>query len=216
MSDRRPIASRERDLSKRVAQLLVSSGVSPNVISLVGMFAGILAGLALAVTAIPGFGHVYFIVAALLMQLRLLANMLDGMVAVETSKASPVGELFNEIPDRVADTAIFVGAGYASGGEPVLGYIAACLAIFIAYVRVEGKVAGAKMEYCGPMAKPQRVFALTLIAVYVGLAPASWQPALTAMPEWGAVAFGLGLIIVGELSTVIRRLSRIVNLLKGT
>ena len=60
-----------------------------------------------------------------LIQLRLAANMFDGMVAIETGKASPTGAIYNEIPDRVSDAAMFLGAGYAAGGQPPLGYRAA-------------------------------------------------------------------------------------------
>ena len=107
------------------------------------MIAGIAAGLAWAATAAGWYSRLAFGAAAALMQLRLLANMLDGMVAVETEKASRLGELYNEVPDRISDMAAFVGAGYALGGSPTLGYLAACLAVFLAYLRAEGKVAGA-------------------------------------------------------------------------
>jgi phosphatidylglycerophosphate synthase len=86
------------------------------------------------------------VLAAVGVQLRLLANMFDGMVAIETGRTSAVGELYNEVPDRVSDTAVLVGAGYAAGGCPVLGYVAALLAVFIAYVRAQGRVAGASQE----------------------------------------------------------------------
>ena len=105
------------------------------------MISGVAAGLALAATTLPGWQRPAFVAAAVLMQLRLLANMLDGMVAVECQKASPVGELYNEVPDRVSDTAAFVGAGYAFGSHAVLGFVTALLALFIAYLRAEGKVA---------------------------------------------------------------------------
>ena len=48
-------------------------------------------------------------------RLRLLANLLDGMVAIGRGIASPVGELFNEVPDRVSDTAVLLGLGVAGG-----------------------------------------------------------------------------------------------------
>ena len=212
--DRRPIASRERKISKTLAHALAVRGVSPNGISTAGMIAGVAAGLALAATTLPGWERPAFVAAALLIQLRLLANMLDGMVAVECGKASPVGELFNEVPDRVSDAAMLIGAGYAAGGSPALGYTAACLALFVAYVRAEGKVAGAPQEFCGPMAKPQRVFLITLVALYCAFAPQGWQPQLSRLPGWGPVAFGLGVIIAGGIWTALRRLRRIANALQ--
>lgn len=95
-----------------------------------------------------------------------------------------------------------------------MGFVAACLALFLAYLRAEGKVAGAHQEFCGPMAKPQRVFALTLVALYSALAPSDWQPRLADLPEWGLVAWGLVVIICGEIWTVVRRLKRIAQALR--
>jgi phosphatidylglycerophosphate synthase len=214
--DRRPIASRERKFSKVLAHALAVRGASPNVISVAGMICGIAAGLAFAATTAPGWQPPAFVAAAVLIQLRLLANMLDGMVAVECQKASPVGELYNEVPDRVSDTAAFAGAGYAAGSHPVLGFTAALLALFIAYVRAQGKVAGAHQEFCGPMAKPQRMFVLTVLALYCGLAPRGWQPALANPPQLGLLGIGLAVIIVGEIWTAARRLRRIAQALQRT
>ena len=59
-------------------------GASTNVISLVGMIAGLGVGAAVAATAsVPGpiLNRLCFAAAAVLIQLRLLANMLDGMGA---------------------------------------------------------------------------------------------------------------------------------------
>jgi len=57
--------------------------------------------------------RILWLVAAGGAQLRLTGNMLDGMVALASGRASKVGELYNEIPDRVSDAAVFIGAGFA-------------------------------------------------------------------------------------------------------
>jgi phosphatidylglycerophosphate synthase len=214
LPDRRPIASREAAISKRLASALAGLGVSPNAISGAGMIAGVAAGGAFALTALPDWQRIAFFAAAALMQLRLLGNMLDGMVAVQTGKASPVGELYNEVPDRVSDAAIFIGAGYATGSLPELGYLAACAALFVAYVRAEGKVAGARQEFCGPMAKQQRMFVLSAAALYCALAPLAWQPALADFRSAGIMAAALGLVILGSVLTAVRRLFRIARTLR--
>jgi phosphatidylglycerophosphate synthase len=178
------------------------------------MIAGVAVGLAFACTELPDLGWAFFVLAAVLMQVRLLANMLDGMVAVQTGKASPVGELFNEIPDRVSDSAIFIGAGYAANGMPELGYLAALAALFTAYIRAEGKAAGAHQEFCGPMAKPQRMALLTAAALYAGLLPTSWQPDLGSLQGRGVIALALLLVVAGGLYTALRRLVRIAHALR--
>src|SRR5438105_2817615 len=44
-----------------------------------------------------------YLTAAGCIQLRLLCNLLDGMVAIEGGFRSRSGEVFNELPDRVSD-----------------------------------------------------------------------------------------------------------------
>jgi phosphatidylglycerophosphate synthase len=213
--ERRPIATRDRKSSQWIAQWLVQRRVSPNAISIAGMICGLAAGLGFGMTSFaPEYQRWAWLIGAGLVQLRLLANMLDGMVAIAAQRASPVGELYNEIPDRVSDAAIFIGLGYAAGGMAVLGYAAAWAAIFTAYVRAVGKVAGAPQEFCGPMAKPHRMLLATLLGVYNGLAPAAWQPG-HARESWGTAAIVLVIIIVGSLITAFRRLLRAAAALKN-
>lgn len=209
-TDRRPIASRRSPIWQHLAKWLAHRGVSPNGISLAGMGCGIAAGIALAATSqMGGWESFAWLAGATFIQLRLLANLLDGMVAIESGRASPVGELYNEVPDRVSDTASLVGAGYAVGGDIVFGYLAACAALFTAYVRAMGKVAGAPQEYCGPMAKQHRMALLTVVALYCGLTPTDWQPTWGASPGQGLAAASLLVIAIGSLLTAIRRLLRI-------
>lgn len=212
--ERRPIATRETNWSRRIAEWLSERGASPNAISLAGMCAGVAAGTLLAATRFPGWETACFLGGAICIQLRLLANMFDGMVAIAQNRTSPVGELYNEVPDRVSDAATLIGAGFAVGGDPTLGYAAACLAIFVAYVRVQGRVAGAPQEFCGPMAKPHRVAAVTVAALYAGLAPPGWQPSFEAAGGRGVLALMLAVIVVGEVVTVVRRLWRIARALE--
>ncbi|MFN9433634.1 MAG: CDP-alcohol phosphatidyltransferase family protein [Planctomycetota bacterium] len=208
-TDRRPIAARKWPLWHRAAKWLARRGVSPNGISLAGMVCGLAAGLAFAGTVYAtGWERFAWLAGGVLIQLRLLANLLDGMVAIESGRASPVGELYNEVPDRVSDTATLIGVGYAVGGDIILGYAASCAALFTAYVRAAGKAAGAPQEYCGPMAKQQRMALLTLVALYCGLAPSGWLPSW-GDPGRGLAAVGLFIIVLGSLLTAIRRLRRI-------
>jgi phosphatidylglycerophosphate synthase len=214
--DRRPIAARSLKASKFVASWLARVGATPNTISLAGMVCGVAAGFTLAATSQwPDAQRVFWFAAACLIQLRLLANMFDGMVAVETGQASPLGELYNEVPDRISDAATLIGAGYAVGGSPALGYVAACVAILTAYIRTMGKSVGAPSEFCGPMAKQQRMAIITLIAVYSALAPADWQPLWGGSSNWGLMSVALVAIIVGGLWTFVRRLRRIAAYLRN-
>ncbi len=207
--DRRPIRTREARWAQVITSWLIRGGWTPNSISILGMVAGILAGCSLACTQIEGFRIAGFIAGALFVQLRLMANMFDGMVAIEGKQVSPVGDLYNEIPDRVSDAATLIGCGYAFGGHPLLGYWTTILAIFIAYVRASGRVAGAPQFYIGPMAKQHRMFVVTLGAILSAILPIAWARDLPLLPAPNLMAIGLAIILLGEIITVFRRLDRI-------
>jgi phosphatidylglycerophosphate synthase len=211
--DRRPIATRNRRWAQNATAWLASRNVSPNAISIAGMCACIVGGIALSLTSIVDY-RILWIVGALGAQLRLTANMLDGMVAIASSRTSKTGELYNEVPDRISDAAVFIGTGYAWGGNVTLGYIATILAIFTAYVRAAGKIAGAPNEFCGPMAKQHRMFVITLICVYAAITPRSWQITTFNNSQIGMMTLALTVIVLGCVITVVRRLSRIAHVLK--
>ena len=208
IGERRPIASRNTGWAQCIASALALRGVSPNAISVASMFFGTLAGACFVGSAqVEGLAARTLLVgAAAGIQLRLLCNLFDGMVAVHAQRFSPSGELYNEAPDRVSDAAILIGAGYAVGSMPELGYLAAIVAIFVAYARAMGKIVSGKQDFRGPMAKPQRMAVMTIAALCVALAPTAWQP------QWGkanlgAIGLALSVVIVGGLWTAWRRLS---------
>ena len=213
LGDRRPIATRNRKWAQAATAWLAARNVSPNAISIAGMCACIIGGIALGLTSISDY-RILWLIAAGGAQLRLTGNMLDGMVALASGRASKVGELYNEIPDRVSDAAVFIGAGFAWGGNIALGYIATILAIFTAYVRAAGKIAGGPNEFCGPMAKQHRMLVITLVCLYSAITPRSWQMITLNELHIGLMTLALAVIIVGCVITVIRRVGRIAHGLK--
>lgn len=215
-TDRRPLESRKLRIFQQASRWLAEHGVSPNMISVLGMLAGIGSGVALAATSHwPSAAMYLWLAGAVLIQLRLLANMLDGMVAIQSNRASAVGELFNEIPDRISDFATLVGLGYALGGIPLLGWLAAWLAALTAYIRAQGKVAGAAQYYQGPMAKPQRMALATATAVACALLPAAWQTYVIDGRDVALPTIALAIICLGCVVTCLRRLSFITRDLRS-
>ncbi len=167
---------------------------------------GILAGALLAATNLVGdWARVaIWLLAAMAIQGRLLCNMLDGMVAIEGGRKSRTGPIWNELPDRVADAAALVGAGYAVGGIVWLGWLAAVMAMLTAYVRAIGASNGAGEAFLGIMSKPKRMFCLTVACLV----------AAVGFPDV-ALPVVLSLVVVGCLITCVQRLGWIEGRLPG-
>jgi phosphatidylglycerophosphate synthase len=163
--NRRPIKMRSTRWAQALAATFAKLGVRPNQVSLFSVACALIgAGLFLTEAFGPGSSWI-LIGAALCIQLRLLANMLDGLIAVEGGHQTKLGELYNEIPDRIADVLFLASAGYASTHAALgvaLGWSASVLAVGTAYIRALGARRGAAQDFCGPVAKQQRMFLLTV------------------------------------------------------
>ncbi len=210
---RRPIAARNTQWAAATARFLAARGIRPNAISVASAFFSAGAGICLWRTAntSPATIPWLFLGAAAFMQMRLLCNLFDGMVAVEGGFKTKSGEVFNELPDRFADLFIFAGAGYAvptPGLMPWLGWAAAALAILTAYVRALGASAGASQHFCGPMAKQHRMAVMT--GTCLVLAIAAWMHYPLHLMTWT-----LTLVIAGCLATAFRRAFLIVQELES-
>jgi phosphatidylglycerophosphate synthase len=205
--DCRPLKTRERGWAKALASLLVSWRVRPNVISMFSVVFALAAGAGFYFSrdAEGAKRVVLLIAAATCIQLRLLCNLFDGMVAVEGKMASKTGDIFNELPDRIADPLIIVPAGYAIIRfytlGPTLGWCAGLLAVMTAYVRVLAGSVRAKQDFCGPMAKQHRMATLTIAAIADAIL------GYLRFRDYALLA-ALIAIIVGTIITMIRRTRR--------
>lgn len=198
--------TRQRAWAHVVAAWLTRLRVPPNAISMTSILVAALA--AAGYLALPGRSRgqqVLLLVAiGIFVQLRLLCNMLDGLVAIEGALHSPSGDLYNEIPDRIDDVLILAAAGYAVPGiawAPIAGWSAAALALFTAYVRLLGGTLGAPQTFMGPMAKPHRMFVVTLASAL------SIIETLLIGFHGYALLGGLCMVAVGSAVTAARRVA---------
>lgn len=198
--ERRPIAARSTRWAGRLAAALAATRVTPNQISVLSvLFAG--AGGAL----LSRGGLAAWTAAAVCVQLRLLCNLLDGMVAVEGGKGSPLGALYNEFPDRLADTALLVPLGYAAG-MPWLGWAAALAAALTAYVRAFGGALGLPQDFGGVMAKQRRMAALTAGLLAQAVEEALWGTRVSLAVTGWAILAGSLLTVATRTAGIARRL----------
>jgi phosphatidylglycerophosphate synthase len=202
-ANRRPLKTRSRAWAQALAAALARRGLSADAVSITSVvFALLGAGILLA-----DWGPAGLVVTAACIQLRLLANLLDGLIAVEGGRKSPVGVLYNEIPDRLADSLFIVALGYAIGA-PALGWYGALAAAATAYIRVLGGSLGFAQDFRGPMAKPHRMAAMTagclLGAVELAMNGSVWSLHVAA---W--------VIAVGATLTCITRTLAIARSLRG-
>ena len=200
--ERRPIATRSAGWAQALARTLAVSPVTPNQISVASIVFA--AGGAAALLWLPGWPGLLLCAAGI--QLRLLCNLLDGMVAVEGGKQSPLGALYNELPDRIADSLFLVALGHA-GGLPWLGWLGALLAALTAYIRVMGGALGLAQDFRGPLAKPQRMAVMTAACLLAIIESLVWHSLHVLTLAAVVIALGTALTCVTRSRAIAAQLA---------
>lgn len=200
-ANRRPIAVRSSGWAQGIAASLARSAITPNQISCISVLFALVGSAALL--AWPG--AIGLLLCALCIVLRLLCNLFDGMVAVEGGRGTATGALYNELPDRVADSVFLISLGYAIA-TPWLGWLCALLAALTAYIRAMGGALGQAQDFRGPMAKPHRMWLMGAALVIAALAD-PWRESIL----FGAAA----VIAAGSALTCITRTQAIAKRLRG-
>ncbi len=207
---RRPIADMFRKTAQSAVQLCVRWGVHPDAISYLSIvMSAIAAVLFLYGKSFPAF----LLIAPFFCYVRLWFNMLDGMVALASGKASLRGEILNDLPDRISDVLIFVGVAHCGLNQPWLGYWGAIGALLVAYVGVFGQAVGVQREFSGIMSKPWRMVVLhlgawiTCFMIIAGQGDSHFM-GLTVM-DWALIV-----ILAGCIQTIAIRLNRIMAALR--
>jgi phosphatidylglycerophosphate synthase len=209
-TSRRPIANAFRTTAKGAVRVCVAAGIHPDVISYLSIVAAAMGAFCFWKA---GQFHWLLLIGPAFCYLRLWFNMLDGMVALASGKASWRGEILNDLPDRISDVLIFAGVAHSGLCHANSGYWAAIFALLTAYVGMFGQAVGVQREFSGIMAKPWRMVTLHLGAwLTLGLlwegAAVTKPPAVTAL-DWTCLA-----IVAGCVQTIWVRLHRIFEALR--
>jgi phosphatidylglycerophosphate synthase len=209
-TSRRPIAQTFRRSADLPVQWCVRHGIHPNLVSYASIVAAAAAGLcfwhagALPALLIPAVAFCY---------LRLWFNMLDGMVALASGKASLIGEVVNELPDRFSDVVIFVGVAHSGLCNVIGGYWAAIAALLTAYVGTLGQAVGVQREFSGLMSKPWRMVTLH-VGAWITLGLLWWGEGQGNFAGLTVLDWTLVVIVAGCVQTIGIRLMRIVQALR--
>jgi CDP-diacylglycerol---glycerol-3-phosphate 3-phosphatidyltransferase len=138
---------------EKVADPLVSAGVSPNHITVAGMLLSLAAGVLFATGAIFWGG--------MLLWASALMDPIDGTVARLSGKVSRFGALLDSSLDRYSEFFVFFGLMfYFRGGRMLFVVMLALMgSIMVSYVKARAESLGQK-EFRGLMQRPERIILL--------------------------------------------------------
>jgi CDP-diacylglycerol--glycerol-3-phosphate 3-phosphatidyltransferase len=155
---------------------------------------------------IPGIAAAYclyqgwWIGAVVAIACRMIFNTLDGLVAEEFNKTSPLGAYLNRLPGEFTDLLIILGLLPHSEFPWILALIV--LTSWVQMFGILGLVAGGKAQSVGPCGQTDR---LAIIAISSAVAAFN-------VPVWSyvipGICVGCGLTILLRISRSLGELSR--------
>jgi len=143
------------------------AGLSPNLITMLGMICAIVCGYFLAVGNVP--------LAAVFFALSGVLDLVDGYVAKKLDKVTVFGSFLDSFSDRIGDAAIYLGIAvlYLRRGEGVyvgLAMILLIVSFLISYTRAKAESLGVTCK-AGLMSRAPRFLAVGIGLFFNGLSP---------------------------------------------
>jgi len=184
-----------------VARVLVSLGISPDVVTLIGT-------LGVSVGALAFYPRGEFLWGTLVITAFVFSDTVDGIMARMSSRSSRWGAFLDSTLDRIGDAAVFGGlvlyyAGQDGGTATAMTALAlACLVLggVVSYARARAEGLGMTADV-GIAERADRLVAVLLTTGLVGL---RWETGF-GLPEVVLTAV-LALLAIASLITVVQRM----------
>ncbi len=145
----------------KVAQKI---GLTPNMISAIGIAFAFLSALA--------YAEWHLLLATVLLLLSGFCDVLDGALARLFQETTAFGGFLDSLLDRYADAAIYVGIILGSLCDAPWGLMAIIGSLLVSYSRARAEAAGIKMESVGLAERAERIIILAIASIIAIF----WQP----------------------------------------
>jgi len=164
-----------QDLLRPAAQALARIGVTANQVTIAAV--ALCAVWAAGVVTLEAQWWLLLLPPVLLARMAL--NALDGMLAREHGQASKLGAVLNEAGDLLGDALCYLPLALLLPGNTALLLAVIAMGLLGEVVGIAVQAAGGARAYDGPLGKPDRAFAFSLLAVIaysgVDLLPILWN-----------------------------------------
>ncbi|MBS7636133.1 CDP-alcohol phosphatidyltransferase family protein [Candidatus Bathyarchaeota archaeon] len=146
---------------KTQAQTANKLGLTPDVISAIGIMLALFSAIAYA----NGRQNVTLALAVFLLLLSGYCDILDGALARLYQKATSFGGFLDSLLDRYADSAIYVGIILGELCSASWGLIALIGSLLVSYSRARAEAVGIKMETVGLAERAERIIIIAVTSI---------------------------------------------------
>ncbi len=144
------------------------TGITPNLLTFAGFIVSLIASVSF-ILRMPQLGGILILLSGGF-------DLLDGVVARTTGRATKFGAFLDSLLDRYSDAALFLGIGIFLGNNPLNILILSLTFIgtfLISYVRARAEGLGFTCNI-GLMERPERIILLAVGGIFDILIPVLW------------------------------------------
>jgi archaetidylinositol phosphate synthase len=187
-----------QDILSLEAKAAHSIGLTPNIVSLIGLALALLSAFAYGVAQTQ---PLWILLATILFLASGFCDALDGVIARIYQQTSMFGGFIDSLLDRYADAAVYTGVIIGGLCNAAWGLAALVGSMMVSYSRARAETANIKMESIGIAERAERI----LILAVTSITAIFWLPALN-----------IGIILIAVLAhfTVLQRALYVYNSLK--
>lgn len=146
---------------KAQAQTASKLGLTPNIISTIGIVLALLSAIAYA----NGHQSISLTAAVVLLLLSGYCDILDGALARLCQKATPFGGFLDSLLDRYADSAVYAGIILGGLCSAPWGLTALIGSLLVSYSRARAEAEGIKMETIGLAERAERIIIIAVASI---------------------------------------------------
>ena len=142
-----------------------------------------------------------YLVGIVLVFVRMFLGTLDGLMATEFDKATPLGAVVNRVAPELCDVMYLLAIPIAAPGLRLVGLGALAAAWLVTFSGLVGATSGLVTQSVGPVGQTDRIAALMLFSLLAFVGPLfGWDVAFI----WWFLVW----VIAGSALTVLLRLQR--------
>ena len=192
-------------LKKRIQNLLTSEakaahriGLTPNIVSLIGLTLALLAAFTFALAQRQ---PLWILLATILFLASGFCDALDGVIARIFQQITILGGFLDSLLDRYSDAAVYAGLIIGGLCNPIWGLASLTGSVMVSYSRARAEAIGIGMESIGIAERAERMLILSVASI----AAIFWIEALN-----------IGILLLAFLSnfTVLQRVWHVYFVLK--
>ena len=188
---------RLQPILEKIGLLFSSTGLSPNIFSLIGFVITIISAIIFGINTLKLDPTINFsAIGSLLLLAGGFFDVIDGSVAKITKTTSRKGAFIDSTLDKISETIIFLGIAIGEFANPILCLVAVSSSLLVSYTRSRAETLGIDLSGVGFGERAERI----LILAVMGLLPFSHS-----------LEYGVIIVIGISIITVIQRIYKTVQ-----